>query len=500
MKKYFLTTITLALSFAGTAMAQMPADSYSVESITLPKNVAPEVGGLAFTDDKRLVVVTRRSGVWMGTVNKDPEAFQWSEFVSSSLHNPMGVYVVNDKELLIPTMQELTRVTDTDGDGKADRFMAVARDAWGLSGNYHETVAGPLPDGKGGWLLAPGTASYNGPTFDIVKGKFSKVGRRGRNNSSVENGGWVLNIKANGDVEQFASGFRMPNGIGLSPDGKLWSTDNQGDWIGTTPIYHVEKGNFYGHPSSLVWDKTFFEKNGDPLKYGVDKLDAMRTRAAVLLPHGIVCNSATQPLFDTTNGQFGPFAGQMFVGDVAGQRILRVMLEEVDGVMQGAATKFIEGMGLRAGNNRLVFNPEGDTLYVGQTVRGWGKPSEGLQRITFKGKTPMDVLATKLTKTGFEITFTQPVDPSLLSDISHYQISHYYYSYGPAYGSDQIDKTNVNVKAANVLEGGKRVQLVLADDLIKHRIYQIDFTDISSTDGTEMANPNIYYTINRLRK
>ena len=66
------------------------------------------------------------------------------------------------------------------------------------------------------------------------------------------------------------------------------------------------------------------------------------------------------------------------------------MFEEVNGVTQGACVKLVD-KGLKAGNNRLVFSPDGKTLYTGQTVRGWGRPSEGMQRITFNGKTPFEV-------------------------------------------------------------------------------------------------------------
>ena len=38
---------------------------------------------------------------------------------------------------------ELTRLIDTDGDDRADRYETVC-DSWGVSGNYHEFAFGPL--------------------------------------------------------------------------------------------------------------------------------------------------------------------------------------------------------------------------------------------------------------------------------------------------------------------------------------------------------------------
>jgi hypothetical protein len=125
----------------------------------------------------------------------------------------------------------------------------------------------------------------------------------------------------------------------------------------------VEKGRFYGHPSSLVWGTEFTRDNPqrDPLKEGNEKLDAMRTKPAVQFPHGIMMNSPGDPIFDLTKGKFGPFAGQMFVPDESGQRILRLVLEKVDGVWQGACVVLVQDGGLRAGNNRLFRESSGKT-------------------------------------------------------------------------------------------------------------------------------------------
>ena len=106
----------------------------------------------------------------------------------------------------------------------------------------------------------------------------------------------------------------------------------------------------------------------------------MRTRAAVLFPHGFFSNSSTQPVIDRTGGKFGPFTRQMFIGEMNHKRIIRVMLEEVRGTYQGAAVSFIDSTGLRIGNNRLAFSPQGD-LWVGQTDHGW-PGDQGIQKIT----------------------------------------------------------------------------------------------------------------------
>ena len=129
-----------------------------------------------------------------------------------------------------------------------------------------------------------------------------------------------------------------------------------------------------------------------------------------------------------TNGKFGPFSGQLFIGEMNRDRILRVMLEKVDGEFQGACIPFIDGHGLRTGNNRLAFAPDG-SLWVGQiSFGGWpGEP--GMQRIVFTGDTPMDVYTMNLTRKGFDLTFTQPVDAASATNPVNYKIRRYRYEY-----------------------------------------------------------------------
>ena len=478
-----------------------PDSSYKIETVELPPGVGHGVGGLAFTKGGELVVVSRRTGVVMGKPSDDPKGFEWRVFSDVQMHNALGVLVEKNGNLLIPQMPELTRLRDTDGDGRADVSEAVCT-SWGVSGNYHETNSGPIPDGKGNWFVALGSASHSGPTFDLVRGLFSVSGRRGRNNMPVPWKGWVVKVNGKGEIKPWASGFRQANGIVKSPDGDLFVSDNQGDWKPVTPIYHVQEGRFYGHPTSLVWDPDFVKEHPDPLAWAVDhieEVDEMRTLPAVLLPQGFMCNSASEPIFDTSKGAFGPFAGQMFVGDIAGQRLLRIMLEKVGGEFQGAATTLIEGDALGGGTNRLCLSPDGKAMYVGQTYRGWGRPAEGLKRVTFTGKVPFAVQKMSLTKNGFDLTFTKPVKREQAEKVSQYQFSHYFYEFSQRFGSPQMGVTPVVAKAVTVSEGGMTVSVDLGE-IVPRRIYQLDLPNFKSEDGAALSHGMLCYNVQRLRE
>lgn len=472
-------------------------DCYKIESILLPPGAPPEVGAIDFAPDGTLFVVLRRGDVLRAKPVADPAAFKWGLF-ATGFHNGCGVDAVSSSKIRVTEMAEMTEAEDTDKDGKADHYTRFSS-GWGLSGNYHETNT-LTDDGKDGYFLSIGTASHNGPVFKHVLGEYSPAGRRGRNFSSVKWRGWILHCDAKGNLTPWASGFRMHNGIYRDPDGNLWAGDNQGDWKAMTPLYHIEKGNFYGHPSSLVWEKEWEGK--DPLAFFRDHMDdynKARTKAAVEIPHMEINRSAGEPMELPRDGSFGSFAGQLLVPDNNGKRISRVMLEKVNGKFQGAVTHFIDDHGgLRSGNHRLRFSPDGKHLYTGQTVRGWGSPAEGLQRITWVGGVPEDIETMKITKKGFVVNFTKEM-PDELGDPKVWKFSSFTLQPRWVYGGEPEDKREHAV--ANVKKTGPKTFEVEVADFSAERVYRLDLENVKYNGGkrrTELQNKLFFYTANEL--
>ncbi len=125
------------------------------------------------------------------------------------------------------------------------------------------------------------------------------------------------------------------------------------------------------------------------------------------------------------------------------------MLEKIRGEVSGCLHPFFDENGLRKGNNRLAFAPDG-SLWVGQAEHGWAG-DKGIQRISFTGTAPMEIHTMHLTKTGFELTFTKPVDPNAAGDLKNYRFRSYFYKYHKAYGSDQFDVHSVPVRNVRVI-------------------------------------------------
>jgi len=488
------TAMAIAIAVCGPrpAPAQVGAECYAVETIPTPPGISPEASAIAFTRRGDLVVAFRLGSIWI----RDRDTLHWRRFAQGLLW-PLGILPGDEGELFVTQMPELTRIADTDGDGEADAYDTIC-DAWGLSGNYHEFIAGPVRDRNGDFWVALGCCSSGGPIREPVRGAFTEASRKTKqygHYSPVRYRGWVLKISPSGDVTPISCGLRQPNGLGFDERGELFVVDNQGDWVGTSPLHHVSKGAFHGHPPSLVWDPTF---HGDPATATPAELAPRRKMPAIQFPQNDLAGSTAQPLCDTTGGRFGPYAGQFFVAEWTYDRILRASLEEVDGVWQGACFLFVEGRGLRRGNNRLAFAPDG-SLWIAQVSRLWGGRGEGLQRIRFTGRTPMDIVAMRLKRDGFEIELTKPIDALSAASTSAYSMTRYRYLYHAKYGSPKTDVEPVAVTAATVSPDGRRVRLVV-DGLIADRVYDLRPRGLKSRDGEPLVTRIAAYTVNRLRK
>jgi len=473
--------------------------SYQVQQVEMPAGLVSQTGGLDFFPDGRMVACFMRGEVMI----YNPHTGTWAVF-AEGLQSPLGVVAVNNAEVLVMQLTELTRITDTDGDGHADLFVSET-DEFGVSGNYHEFNYGPARDSAGNLFFSLNTGSSGGGIRSEVRGQLNKLGREGDDGhkemfSVTPYRGWIMKLTTEGKLHPYASGFRSPNGLGFDLKGNLFVTDNQSDWVETSSLYHVEEGRFYGHVASLVWKKGW--ETTDPFNLPIQQLEKIRTHAAVLFPQGIIANSPSQPLADATAGKFGPFAGQLFIGEMNRDRIVRVMLENVGGQLQGACIPFIDGRGLHKGNNRLAFAPDG-SLWVGQTNYGGWAGDSGMQKIVFSGVVPMDVATMKLTRTGFDLTFTQPVDSVLAADPKNYKIRHYKYEYKKKSldeGIDistQVDVQEVPITKITVSNDHKSVSINL-EKLRAGYVYECKLDKIANPAGRVLDNTLICYTLNQL--
>jgi hypothetical protein len=200
---------------------------------------------------------------------------------------------------------------------------------------------------------------------------------------------------------------------------------------------------------------------------------------------------------DETNGKFGPFAGQIFVGDQGQSKIMRVVMEKVKGEFQGVAFEFKSGF--QSGVLRMNWGHDG-SLYAGLTNRGWGSAgtsTAGLQRLVWTGKVPMEMKTVKAMPDGFEIEFTQPVDKATAENLDSYFGRSYIYKYHPVYGSPTINDEKLNIKGVKVSEDGLKVRVVV-ENLRQYYLHELMVPGIRSKEGLPVLHNAAYYTLNNI--
>lgn len=507
---FFLGFEAMAQPSDKTRLLPTENDYYKIVTLPLPEGLVLEVGGLAALPNGSIAASTRRGEVWIieNPYMRDGQYPNYKRF-ASGLHEILGL-AYKDGSLIMAQRGELTKLTDADGDGRADMFETIY--AWPLSGHYHEYSFGPIvaPDGS---MFVTGNVAFG----DI---------EWWRGESRVPWRGWTMHIWPDGKMEPFATGMRSPCGIGIV-DGEFFYGDNQGDWMGSGGIVHVQKGDFTGHPAGLRWadrpespvkvrtediysrvDPKFAAPGQAPIKPENNEKETPKPlfevarevpgikTPAVWLPHGILGISTSEIVTDNTAGQFGPFAGQLLVGDQGQSKILRVFLEKVQDTYQGAAFAFREGF--QSGVLRMTWGHDG-SLFVGQTNRGWGSTGSspyGLQRLVWSGKTPFEMKAIRAMPDGFEIEFTQPVDKASANNPASYEVTGFTYKYHPVYGSPVANQQNCAIKGILVSEDGLRARLVVEGLRAKY-IHEIKATGVKSYAGDlPLLHAVGYYTLN----
>lgn len=430
-----------------------------------PSSFEPKVGGMDFLPDGRLVVST-----WdpAGTVyvlsDLDAEDAEDIEVtpIAQGLLEPLGVKVV-DGEIYVLQKHELTQLIDHDDDGVTDEYRTVTND-WGATSNFHEFSFG-LEYRDGYFYAALATAILPGgasaPNQNPDRGKVIKISRE------------------DGSVEFVASGLRTPNGLAFGVDDELFVADNQGDWLPASKIIHIEEGQFYGNRSV------------EPEQAA--SLEALPP--VVWLPQNDIGNSPTQPAILNV----GPYENQMVHGDVTHGGLKRVFLEKVDGEYQGAVFRFTQG--LEAGINRAIWGPD-DKLYVGGIGNpgNWshfGKQWYGLQRLSYEGDPPFEMLAVRALSDGLEIEFTEPVDTAAAS-LDRYEIRQWWYEPTSSYGGPKMDEEALDVSAVRLSDDGRRARLTIDGMEEGHVVYVHLKNPFPSAQGSELWSTEAWYTLNRI--
>ncbi|HXX95228.1 MAG TPA: DUF6797 domain-containing protein [Planctomycetota bacterium] len=436
--------------------------AYQLDTVTVPyenpwKSYMRLVA-LDFLPDGRAVVATLDGDVWVVSgLDAKLEKVSWKRF-ATGLCQPLGVRVVNG-QIFALGRDQITRLVDLDGCGEADFYENFNND-YSIGPGYGEYPMDLQVDREGNFLF--GKAASKG---SIHAGCVLKVSKDGR------------------ALEVVAHGFRTPMGVCVGPDDGITVTDQQGNYMGSSPIVRVRKGAFYG-----------FEIEDRP-----DTKGRTREPALCWLPMDMDNSPGGQAW--VTGDRWGPFKGSLVHTSYGQSRLLLVLMDPTG--EQAGVVRF--PLNFLSGIMRASFSPADGQLYAAG-LRGWQTTAvkDGcLQRVRYTGRPARMPLGMRVRKSGIDLTFTDPVDPETAGDVDNYGAEWFNVVSTPEYGSPEYSVTDptrrgrekVEITKAAVGDDRKTVRLEIPG-LRPVTNLVVKFT-IRAADGQRMSH-EVSITINRL--
>lgn len=416
---------------------------YAIDTIPAPFDnpwKAPMFfGGHDFLPDGTAVLCTMQGDVWkVSGLDAKLEHVRWRRF-ASGLHHAQGV-VVAEGRIYVLGRDQITRLHDLNSDGEAD-FYECFSNAYTTSSAGHDFICGLERDAQGRFYTASGNEG-------------------------------LLRISADGrHAECLATGFRNPDGLGLTRDGAVTIPCSEGEWTSTSMICQ-----YPSRTSSALSDATVPIDPAAPAFYGYGGPRASFSPhlPLVYLPRGLDNSAGGQ--VEITSDRWGPLAGNMIhfsYGAGTHFLLLRDCATQgpVPGQYQGAIVPlpgdFLSGV------HRGRFAPHDGQLYV-TGMGGWGTytvADGAFQRVRYTGDRAQLPTSFSVRENGILVQFSEPLDSTVAGDAANHFAQAWNYRYSSAYGSQEYSISHpdtpahdrVVISAAHVLKDGKSLFLEIPD-------------------------------------
>jgi len=422
--------------------------------------------GLDFLPDGRVAVCTCHGDVWLVKVDEAKGECHWQRF-ATGLYHPLGLKVV-DKKIVVLERGQLTRLHDNNDDGEADYYECVCND----------------------WHTGSGEHSYDTCLETDPQGNFYffKTG-----DTHLPHGGCLMTVsKDGGKVETFATGFRHPIGLGMSPTGIVTGADQEGNWMPATRVDQYKAGGFYG-------DMRAAHRNPLPTTYD---------GPLCWIPREVDNSAGGQTWVPATGGSpwaKSPLAGLPIHFSYGRCRPYVLLRQEFkDGTVQGGVApldiKFLSGV------CRGRFHPTDGNMYV-CGLNGWQTAAQKdgcLQRVRLTGK-PLDTVTKhEVTETGVTLTFTRPLDKKAAETPANYKAAWWNYRWSGDYGSKRWKVSNGLVEgqddlviASAKLLDEKTVELTFAGGVKSVMQLQVGY-NVAADDGKAVTG-SVFLTVHKTK-
>lgn len=424
-----------------------------------------------FFPDGTALVVTYEGDIWhVNGIGKN--YLTWSRF-ASGFNEPMSVKILRDTVYVYDRMG-ITRLYDRNGDGTADYYENFSN-VMPQSMQTREWPASLVIDPRGGFYISKGGALSAGPAI----GKPTFQGFR----MGSEMDGSVVWVSPDGRrIERIATGFRGPF-LGIHPvTGMVTASDQEGNFVPSTPVYHVQKGDYFGVPSTA---------------HGSDTSDI--TPPLTWIPHHIDPSGMGQ--FWAVSDRMGPLNDQLLHASFSRPGLFKVLIDSVDTPWQGG-TSFIRAH-YPAPVSKGVVNPvDGQIYFTGFNL--WGSHSEGvssLMRLRYTGLPNRMPVSFQAGLQGVVLEFDVELDREVVSDIGKYQVLRYNYLRSPEYGSGHYrmdgspGEEQLPVLAAHLSDDGKKLLLNIPN---MEPVEQMEIHyDLRTRDG-DVIKDQFWFTVHRI--
>jgi hypothetical protein len=459
------------------------AKYYHLVDLPIPPEVPMRPGSFEVLPDGRLAVGTRRGDVYFisGAFENPPRP---SYHLFASGQDEIFGLSWKDGSLTITQFGEVTRLTDTTGNGTADRFETLSNN-WGYA-EGHEFAFGSKHDPEGNiWVALGLSGSYH--SRNLFRG-------------------WAVKITEDGRMIPVCSGLRSPGGVAANREGAMFCIESQGPWNGSCSLKHLKPGGFLGHPASYNWypfadgiEAPALEPNSNSRMQVEKKRVKELVPPAVLFPYIKMGRSISGFRLNETGGKFGPFDGQLFFGDYTLSLIMRATTEKINGVWQGACYPFREG--LSTGIMNVEFTPSGQLIAGGFTTnRQWpvrGEAPFAIQRLDWSGKVPFELKEINIRADGFLLTFTLPVDRQVAGKPETYAMTTYTHNFSAGYGSPEVDHATPSVTHVEVSADNLQVRLKV-EGIQESYIHDFDLAKLRDSKHRPLLHTKAYYTVNEI--
>ncbi|MFC4871758.1 DUF6797 domain-containing protein [Negadavirga shengliensis] len=388
--------------------------AYVTDMLTLPvpnpwsRNV--RVVDVAFFDGNKAALVTFEGDVWLvDGIDDKLRRLEWRRY-ASGLYEPQSIEV-KDGEIYVFGKEGIVKFHDLNGDGEADYYENFSH-LMAQSIETREWASDMVAAPDGSFYVAKFGALDMGPETSSPK---RITGFR----DGSQHAGSILKVSADGrSIETYASGFRGPY-MGIHPEtGIISASDQQGNYMPSTPVMLVKKGDYYGVPATA---------------HREDVEDLAITPTTVWIPHAEDRSGISQVWL--TGNKMGPLNNQLIHFSYGRPGLFRVMLDSTSRGLQGAVS--VIDAHYPAPTMKGAVNPLDGQLYItGFSL--WGHNSNTLSaflRLRYTGKESVFPEKFQAREGGIMLRFGTELDESTATDVSNYAVKRWNYQRTEKYGS-----------------------------------------------------------------